>query len=365
MVLITPALGADSGTWDDKINTAFALIDAHDHTSGKGVAIASAALNINADVSWGGYTISSLGKIGFTAVTAPVTGSKNLFVSSADNELYWRTNAGVNVKLTSGTSINTTLVGGIVGDYATVGAEVAFSDADQVYTFKDQSSPTKKWARLASGPVRIYEYDTTESVYVEHAVATALASSYTVTWPAALPGSTAIMQVSDVGAVVFSNTVPSLTTAGAVIAGSLKYTGPVTTYIPASAYLSSATPPHHAYNIAGYWTWLGTATETISIPVPVTDSETITGFTVYCKKNSDADNTITVSLIKYSSTNSPTTVATATTGAVGAIGDTSMTASFTEAVSGNNTYSIVISASDATPSSDDRFYMTKVTRTRP
>ena len=50
MSLITPTLGGDSGTWDDKINAALGLVDAHDHTSGKGVAIVSAALNINADV---------------------------------------------------------------------------------------------------------------------------------------------------------------------------------------------------------------------------------------------------------------------------------------------------------------------------
>lgn len=204
--LITPVQGADRGTWDDKINAAFALVDAHDHTSGKGVQIVSAAININADLGWGGFGITALGKISFSAIAAPSGGSKNLFVSSADNELYWRTNAGVNVKLTNGASINTTLVGGIVGDYSTVGAEVAFVDADQVYTFKDQSSPTKKWARIASGPVRIYENDTTESVYVEHAVAAALAAPYTVTWPAALPASTKLMQISSTGVVTFANT---------------------------------------------------------------------------------------------------------------------------------------------------------------
>src|SRR3990167_8157959 len=103
MSLITPVAG---GAWDDKINAAFALVDAHDHTSGKGLAIASAALSIDADVSWGGFSITSLGKISFTAITAPVSGSKNLFVNTSDNELYWRTNAGANVKLTDGASLN-------------------------------------------------------------------------------------------------------------------------------------------------------------------------------------------------------------------------------------------------------------------
>lgn len=208
MSLITPTLGGDSGAWDDKINAALALIDAHDHKSGKGLAINTSAITIDADLSVAGYSLTSLGKIAFSAITAPVSGSKNLFVNSSDNELYWRTDSGTNVQLTDGASINTALVGGIVGDYSSVGAEVAYDDANDRYTFKQQSGT---WARLASGPVRIYEFNTSESVYVEHAVAAALAASYTVTWPAALPAGASIIQISSAGVVSFSNTLPAIT----------------------------------------------------------------------------------------------------------------------------------------------------------
>lgn len=206
MNIILPTLGQDSGQWDDKLNAALTLVDAHDHTSGKGPRVPTAGININADLAFGGYGPTGLGKAAFNAVTALTTGSKTLFVSSADNELYWRNNGGTNVKLTSGSTINIALVGGIVGDYSSVGAEVAYSDADKVYTFKQNGSP-KPWARIASGPVRIYEYNTTETVYVELAINAALASSYTLTLPAALPGSTLLCQVAASGAVSFSNTI--------------------------------------------------------------------------------------------------------------------------------------------------------------
>lgn len=206
MNLITPAQGGDRGTWDDKINACFVQIDAHNHTSGKGVRVPVAGLNIDTDINMGSKGLTSLGRAAFAEITALTTGARTLFVSSSDHELYWRTNAGTNVKLTNGASINTSLVGGIVGDYASVGAEVAFVDANKVYTFKDQSSPTKKWARLASGPVRIYEYNSTDSVYVEHAVDATLAASYTATWPAALPGSQTLVQIGASGVVSFSNT---------------------------------------------------------------------------------------------------------------------------------------------------------------
>lgn len=204
MGMITPTVGADSGSWDDKINACFVQVDEHDHTSGKGVLVPVAGLDIDADFAMGGNAVTGLGSIAFNAVTALSAGSKRLFVSSSDNELYWRTNAGTNVKLTDGTSINTTLVGGIVGDYSSVGASVSYEDSNKRYKLLTQ---TATWARLATGPVRIYEYNTSESVYVEHAVAAALAASYTVTWPAALPGSTAVVQISSAGAVSFSNTI--------------------------------------------------------------------------------------------------------------------------------------------------------------
>ncbi len=203
--IILPSLGGDEGIWDDEINAGLTLIDAHNHTSGKGLAITSAAISIDADLSFGGFTISALGKISFSAITAPVSGSKNLFVSSADNELYWRSNAGTNVKLTNGASINTSLVGGIVGDYASVGAALEYDDANDRYTFKQQS--TFPWAKVACGGVQIFEFNTTESVSVNLVCPAALAGSYSIELPTALPGSTLLWQITSAGVVTFSNTI--------------------------------------------------------------------------------------------------------------------------------------------------------------
>lgn len=202
MGIETPTQGGDSGTWDDKINAGFALVDAHDHSAGKGARVKTAGLSIDADLPFGGFGATTLGKAAFSAVTALAAGARILFVSSADNELYWRNQAGVNVKLTSGTSINTSLVGGIGGDYSTVGADLDYDDANKRYTFRTQ---TGTWARIATGPVRIHEYDTTETVYVELAVAAGLGASYTLTWPAALPAATADMRVSAAGLVSFGD----------------------------------------------------------------------------------------------------------------------------------------------------------------
>lgn len=225
MGLITPTLGGDSGTWDDKINAALALIDSHDHTSGKGVKVPIAGINVNANLAMGGYSVTGVFSYDFAAVSPINTGSKRLFVSNADNELYWRTNGGTNVKLTSGTSINTTLVGGIVGDYSSVGAEVAFDDANGRYTFKNGASPSKKWARLAAGPLRIFEYNTTESVYVEQLAPAALGASYTVTWPTALPASTCLVRLKADGTLDTSSNIDQDLTLAATRSISVSSTG--------------------------------------------------------------------------------------------------------------------------------------------
>ena len=191
MSLVLPTRGAPgSGHWADTLDADLALLDAHDHTTGKGLPIRSAALSIDGDVSFGSnWAATALQRITFASVTALSSNNKSLFVSSADNELYWRSNAGSNVKLTSGSALNVSaFTGGIAGDYTAVGAQVAFDDSGDRYTFKQNSATG--WARLASGEVRILETGTTETVYVGLAAPAALAASYTLTWPLAVPSGT-------------------------------------------------------------------------------------------------------------------------------------------------------------------------------
>lgn len=302
MGINTPTLGGDSGTWDDKINAALALIDAHDHTSGKGVAIVSSGITVDADIPMAGFGLTSLGKLSFSTIAAPSTGSKNLFVNTADNELYWRSNAGANVKLTSGSSLNTSLVGGIVGDYSSVGAEVAFDDTNKRYTFKDQTAPTKKWARLASGPVRIFEYNTTESVYVEHAAAAALASSYTVTWPAALPGAQTMVQIGASGDLVYSNTIPADTNitmsgTGHIVHGDRTRSGKLV-YNSFDIIVVAGTPAGtNSWNAGGPYSYvdMGVGGDgIIQIPVTFNSNERLKTVTMYFADNTNANTQMVV-----------------------------------------------------------------------
>jgi hypothetical protein len=120
----------------------------------------------------------------------------------------------VNVKITNGAGLNLSATGGIVGDYAAKAAEVAYDDANDRYTFKQENSAgVRQWARLDAADVDIYEYkaagDTTNiTKRVRLKSPAALANSYDVTMPAALPGSQLVLQLDASGNVVASNTFP-------------------------------------------------------------------------------------------------------------------------------------------------------------
>lgn len=198
--LVLPTRGAPgAGIWDDTLDADLALIDAHNHTAGKGVAVPTAGININADLSFGSaFGLTNAQRIQFASVTALSSNNKSLFVNAADNELYWRSNAGSNVKLTAGAALNVAaFTGGFGGDYAAVGAVAAFDDAGDRYTFKQQSP--FNWARLASGEVRIFETGTLDTVFVGLAAPAALAASFTITLPLALPAATRMLSMDSAG----------------------------------------------------------------------------------------------------------------------------------------------------------------------
>lgn len=219
MGIILPTDHDDNDVWDVILDEALGIVvDRHDHTTGKGVKIPSAALNINADVSWSSSgtprAITDLKAIDFfpTATSSVAALAGALFLDSGDSELYWRTTTGVNVKITAGAALNVAaFAGGIGGDYVVSGALVSYDDALDSYLFQQQGAP-RPWARMRSGDVDIYETAASITNRVRLQSPAALAASYALTFPAALPGSTQLAQVSSTGAITASNTVANAAT---------------------------------------------------------------------------------------------------------------------------------------------------------
>jgi len=107
MNLTLPTVSVTAGpTFATQINTAITSIDAHDHTTGKGVQVPSAGINIDANLSFGGYTATGLKATAFTAQAAAITDTYRLW-AKADGNLYYTNGSGTPVQITSSGTLNT------------------------------------------------------------------------------------------------------------------------------------------------------------------------------------------------------------------------------------------------------------------
>jgi hypothetical protein len=334
MQLVMPTENSDAGTWDATINDAADLIDAHDHSTGKGVKVKPAGLDINADLSFtsGGtpFAATALKAVDFTPVAASSMSAYAgaLFTNSSDsNNLYFRTQAGSNVRITNGAQLDFTVAGGIGGDYASVGAAVAYVDASDTYTLKQQSPGN--WARLQAGALRISEYNTTESTYVELACPAALAGNYTITPATALPGATSLVQISTAGQLSYSNTVPLLTASAGVTAsvdqhitvsgtGRFKHGNMVMHLSPFGGFSNSATgTSSYGFSAAGSIPTVIALVGSGDIwrqPIPLSEGHRIRSITFYYIR---AGGTIGFSLVKTTLASGAGATVTSTTAGAG------------------------------------------------
>ena len=299
MNLTLPTKGGDAGTWDTILNDALEAIDAHNHTTGNGRPIPSAGIGINADLTIAGYRLTNVDGVSMINRGALLSTGACEFFAFGGNA-YFRSAGGLNVQITNGGALNMTTVGGIAGDYTSVSAEVAYSDAADSYTFKQQvGAGARQYARMGSADVRLYEYKAHPTAgpptnFVGLASPTGLAASYTLTMPAALPGATSLALVAASGAVSATNTVPNLVTfsAGATMAagqnitvsgaGEYKHGDKVRVIPPVGALVSSFT-----YGAGGYM--VSTGGGSLALGIPMEENERIKSITFAVYGDSSAD----------------------------------------------------------------------------
>lgn len=92
--------------WAIELNAAFDVIDLHDHSSGFGVSIKPAGLDIDSDLDFQSNRAFNLKSSKYTDQTATLTGALNASsVYSKSGDLWYTNGSGVAVQLTSGSSI--------------------------------------------------------------------------------------------------------------------------------------------------------------------------------------------------------------------------------------------------------------------
>jgi len=227
MLLTLPTDHNSSNLWGSMVNTALGTVDAHDHSPDKGKRVPSAGIGINADLTFASWAITNALAVDFVAAaTLAVAGYGGaLFMSDGSgglsaNDLYWRTVAGVNVKVTAGTSLNVAgFAGGIGGDYSAVGAQLNYDDSLKRYNFLEGTGDANGWARLHAGELRLSEFNTAEGAYVGQIAPAALAGTYTMTWPTALPAATHVLQIDNTGLISNTGSVAMATNENVTVSG--------------------------------------------------------------------------------------------------------------------------------------------------
>lgn len=268
MGLSKPTLNGDAGTWDDQLSASLDRIDLHSHVTGLGVPVPTAGLNINANLTFAGFSAINLKAAAFAEQTAPGS-NLSVWVNSANHELYWRNASGTDVRITSGSGLNLSLVGGIQGDYAASGASLYYDDSTETYRFLEAAPLPNDWSRVACGDLDLYEHDVSIATRVRLKSPAALATNYDVTFPAAVPSVAAYVRMST--------------------AGVLSLEGSTTLQLDS---LTGSFVGAVGNKDNGWLTWTGTGNA--GIPLPLRVGDRITAITVYYSRDSAA--TITFSL---------------------------------------------------------------------
>ena len=111
LIIPTPTVtfGPD---WAQQLNAALALVDAHDHSSGKGAKVTPTGLNINADLSLGSNNLTFVRSVRLNSQAAVLAlpGDVGSF-SNVNGNLHWNNNGGTPVQLTNGGSPSTSTDG--------------------------------------------------------------------------------------------------------------------------------------------------------------------------------------------------------------------------------------------------------------
>jgi hypothetical protein len=194
MALTLPVVSATLGPeWASELNAALALIDSHDHSSGKGTPVRSNGIYLDSDLDCHNINLKTLRSSRYTAQGSPLSGVSDvccIYFSGAD--LYANDAVGNQVQITSG--------GGVAGSPGSISglvspASVVYTPASTIFNFYSASTVR---ASLACGPLTIAEA-VASGKGVTISVPTALAANYALELPAALPASTKFMTLSAAG----------------------------------------------------------------------------------------------------------------------------------------------------------------------
>lgn len=193
MNLPVPTVGVEPGpAWATDVNNCMSTIDSHDHSSGKGVIITPAGLNISSDLSFINNNAIMVRTVRYQP--GPTLGAADLAASyvTANGDFWYVNSNGASVQITNGSSL-----AGASGTISGLTAPASASYVSANSTFVWQSAANTA-ANLDAGSV-ILRNLTASSHGTTLSAHSSLAADYTITFPAAVPGTTNFLTMDTSG----------------------------------------------------------------------------------------------------------------------------------------------------------------------
>jgi hypothetical protein len=160
MNLTQSSVGVTSGPdWATNTEANWSAIDTHDHSSGKGVQISPAGININADLEFNANDATELRTVAFDSSASATSSADRRCFYEDGGDIYWRNASGTAVQITSGTAVGSG-VGSIDGMGGTQ-AQVQYNDTagQKSYSFiHDKSASPKSVAKMAFSDTSLYNF---------------------------------------------------------------------------------------------------------------------------------------------------------------------------------------------------------------
>lgn len=99
MSLTKPGVGTEAGPdWATQLNASLDLLDAHDHSTGKGAKVTPAGINVNASLEFNDQKATEVKAVAFESQSSNPSGNSQAWVK--DGDLYFRDSSGNTVQLT-------------------------------------------------------------------------------------------------------------------------------------------------------------------------------------------------------------------------------------------------------------------------
>jgi hypothetical protein len=152
-VAVTPA-----PDWGTNLNTSLDAVDAHDHTSNKGVRITPSAMNINGTLEFNDNAITEVKQSAFQNQSSQPTDQLRALYAFG-GELYYRDASGNQVQLTTGGSVN---AGETITNLSSPAA-ANYVSASDIFTWQHNSTYSE-YAKMAFSSFLLYNYRTDDSI---------------------------------------------------------------------------------------------------------------------------------------------------------------------------------------------------------